>query len=256
MPAAEFLHAEAARFAFPGPLLAIHGISFDIPRGQFVSVVGPSGCGKSTLLRLLAGLLKPTGGTLAVDAQDAAQARRSGSRLALVFQEATLLPWRTVEANVALPLELTQVPKASRAGLVHKSLETVGLLEFRSRRPRELSGGMRMRAALARALVTSPDVLLLDEPFGALDDISRHELNEELFRLWESRRFTAVFVTHNIGEAVFLSERVLVMSRRPGRIVADVPVPLGNSRAPQLRATPEYGRLVGQVSDELRRACA
>jgi NitT/TauT family transport system ATP-binding protein len=185
-----------------------------------------------------------------------ATARRQSARVAFVFQDATLLQWRSVADNIGLPLELQGTARAERAALVGRGLALVGLEDFRDRHPAELSGGMRMRAALARALVTDPDLLLLDEPFGALDDISRGVLNEELQRLWSARRWTGIFVTHNIAEAVFLSQRVLVMTPRPGRIQADIAVPFAQPRTADLRAEPAFAHLTGEVAAALRRAGA
>ena len=242
---------------FSGPIQALAGVDLVIDRGQFVSIVGPSGCGKSTLLRLIAGLAAPTAGQLLVAGQPPALARRRGAaRLSFVFQDPTLLPWRNVEQNVGLPLELEHVEASARGPRVAAALALVGLSEFARRFPAELSGGMRMRVSLARALVTEPELLLLDEPFGALDDITRQTLNEELMQLWCSRRWTGIFVTHNIAEAVFLSERILVMSPRPGRIVADVAVPFAMPRAAALRNDAAFARLTGEVSSCLRRTAA
>ncbi len=239
---------------FTGQVEALCGIDLTVPRGQFVSIVGPSGCGKSTLLRLIAGLIEPSTGEITVADLSPAAARRQAARISLVFQDATLLPWRNVSDNISLPLELAGIARREHLPAVEQNLELVGLADFRRRYPNELSGGMRMRVALARALVTNPDLLLLDEPFGALDDISRGVLNEELQRLWAARRWTAVFVTHNIAEAVFLSQRVLVMTPRPGRIQADVPVPFALRRDSALRSLPEFAHLTGEIFSQLRRA--
>ena len=229
-------------------------MGFEIPVGQFVSIVGPSGCGKSTLLRLVAGLVAPTRGTLEVAGEPPAVARRDRARLSFVFQDATLLPWRSVRANVRLPLELSRSRAGDDEARVDEALALVGLSDFAGRYPSELSGGMRMRVSLARALAIEPELLLLDEPFGALDDITRQALNEELMNLWFKRRWTALFVTHNIAEAVFLSERILVMSPRPGRIVADLSVPFAMPRTAALRSQAEFARLTGDVSRTLREA--
>jgi NitT/TauT family transport system ATP-binding protein len=245
----------SARVTYEGAIAALDGVRLDIAPGQFVSVVGPSGCGKSTLLRLIAGLIQPSSGSVSVSGQSPRAARRSGG-LAFVFQDATLLPWRSLAANVGLPLELERVPGRKRAQLVSRALDLVALGEFARRYPDQLSGGMRMRASLARAIVTQPKLMLLDEPFGALDDITRQMLNEELANLWARDRWTGVFVTHNIAEAVFLSERVLVMSPRPGRIVAEVPIPFDFPRDPALRARGEFAKLTGEVSRHLRGALA
>ncbi len=233
---------------YPSGVRALQDINLEIGRGQFAAIVGPSGCGKSTLLRLVAGLVQPSTGQLQVLGHAPAAARRQ-QELAYVFQEATLLPWRSVTANVALPLELRGEGNAAR---VTAALATVGLTEFAHSLPRELSGGMRMRASIARALVTQPQLLMLDEPFGALDDITRGRLNLELLRLWESDRWTALFVTHNVQEAVFLSRRVLIMSSRPGRIIADVAVPFPSPRAESLRLEPAFAGVVAEVTAHLR----
>ena len=232
------------------------GVDLEVPQGQFVSIVGPSGCGKSTLLRLMAGLVEPTAGTVGIAGQPPAVARRQGMRLSLVFQDATLLPWRSVRGNVRLPLELNAPANGPAEARIGAALQMVGLADFGERFPAELSGGMRMRVSLARALVTEPELLLLDEPFGALDDITRHKLNDQLLALWNERRWTTVFVTHNIAEAVYLSERIIVMSARPGRIVADVAVPLAMPRTGGLRSEADFARLVGEVAGCLREAGA
>lgn len=227
----------------------LRDVNFRIRRGEFVSLVGPSGCGKSTLLRLIAGLAKPTGGRLSVHCGPASDDRG----VAFVFQDANLLPWRTVADNIRLPLELTGVPAQQQRALVADALPRIGLTERDvGKRPHQLSGGMKMRVSLARALVTDPQLLLLDEPFAALDDLMRQQLNDELARLWAARRWTGLFVTHNVSEAVFLSQRILVMSDLPGRIVADVAVPFAFPRDPQLRAEADFAALAGEISRRLR----
>lgn len=232
-----------------GPAV-LEGVSLAVRPGEFVAVVGPSGCGKSTLLRMIAGLEKPDAGTLRVS--HGGDAGRPG-RTAFVFQEPALLPWRTVAGNIGLPLELDGVPKVERAAKVAASLDLIGLTAGDAAKfPRQLSGGMRMRVSLARALVTGPDLLLLDEPFAALDDMLRQRLGEELRRLWCNQKWTAAFVTHNVAEAVFLAERVVVMARNPGRIAAEVAVPFGPVREPELRGEPEFARLVGEIGRVLR----
>ena len=229
---------------FPSGVQALHGLDLEISRSQFVSIVGPSGCGKSTFLRLVAGLDEPTSGELRVEGHDPLG-------LAFVFQDATLLPWRSVAQNITLPLELRHEDAAER---VAQTLELVGLTDFAEAYPAQLSGGMRMRVSIARALVTRPQILLLDEPFGALDEITRQRLNEELLRLWQEDRWTGLFVTHNVSEAVFLSQRVLVMSARPGRILADIPIPFPYPRSPYLRSTPEFIRIANGISRQLAHA--
>ncbi|NKB68055.1 MAG: ATP-binding cassette domain-containing protein [Candidatus Latescibacteria bacterium] len=236
---------------FASGIEALTAVDLQVPEGDFVSLVGPSGCGKSTLLRLIAGLSEPSSGILTVDGLQPTAARRQRQDLAYVFQDATLLPWRTVEQNVALPLELRHSPRAQRNERVQEILHMVGLEAFARAYPNQLSGGMRMRASIARALVTRPGLLLLDEPFGALDELSRQRLNEELLKLWEAHRWTGIFVTHNVFEAVFLSRRVLVMSPRPGRLVADIAVTFPDPRGPALRAAPEFTRLAGEVAAHL-----
>jgi NitT/TauT family transport system ATP-binding protein len=237
---------------YRGGVAALDSISLDVAEGEFVSLVGPSGCGKSTLLRLVAGLVEPTHGTALVNGVRPRDVRQR-VRISFVFQDATLLPWRSAERNVALPLEISRTAAALRAQRVRATLDLVGLADFARRRPRELSGGMRMRVSLARALVTDPQLILLDEPFGALDDITRQTLNEELADLWRRRRWTALFVTHNIAEAAFLSTRMVVLSPRPGKIVADVPVPFASTRRPELRAEAEFARFVGDIGTLLRK---
>ena len=233
---------------FANDIEALLGVDLDILGGEFVSIVGPSGCGKSTLLRLIAGLIPLSSGDLTVDQLPPVEARRQRQELAYVFQEATLLPWRTVAGNVLLPLELRNQRDPA---FVDQILELVGLADFARAYPSQLSGGMRMRVSIARALVTRPDLLLLDEPFGALDEITRQRLNEELLRLWEEERWTGIFVTHNVYEAVFLSQRVLVMSPRPGRLIADIAVPFAHPRDPDLRTAPEFNRIAAEVSHQL-----
>ena len=233
----------------------LRNITCTVRRGEFVAILGPSGCGKSTILRLVAGLTTATNGTLTVAGQLPEVARRQAQRLAFVFQDPNLLPWRTVAGNIALPLELKGTPGREQTRFVTDSLSLVGLTADDARkRPRNLSGGMRMRVSLARALVTHPDLLLLDEPFAALDDVLRQQLNEELVRIWLMHRWTGLFVTHNVAEAVFLAQRVLVMSQRPGTIRADVSVPFDYPREPSLRADPAFARLCGELSQQLREA--
>lgn len=236
---------------FPSGFRALEDVSLDVAAGEFVAIVGPSGCGKSTLLRLVAGLLDPTEGAVQVRGVNAGSARKANGNTSFVFQSATLLPWRTVEANVRLPLELRARTGVDKVADVRGMLDLVGLHDFAGAYPHQLSGGMQMRVSLARALVTRPDLLLMDEPFGALDDITRQRLNDELMVLWERDQFTALFVTHNVSEAVFLANRVVVMSPRPGRIVADHPIPFPHPRDPSLRTTPEFASLCGHVSASL-----
>lgn len=236
--------------------LSLANVDLSVAKGEFVSMVGPSGCGKSTLLRLIAGLRTATAGQLTVDGEEPADSK---TKAAFVFQEPNLLPWRTVAGNIRLPLELdgakNSLSGAATETLIDETIRLIGLAkEDATKRPSELSGGMRMRVSLARALVTDPQIMLLDEPFAALDDILRQQLNEELQRLWWSKRWTGLFVTHNVSEAVFLSQRVLVMSRSPGTILESIDIPFDFPRKPDLRADPEFARLTGVVSSHLRRA--
>jgi len=231
---------------FPDGTEAVRNVSFSLRAGEFLSVVGPSGCGKSTLLRMASGLAPETSGTV----------ERFVSNIGYVFQDPTLLPWRTVLRNVELLAELDGVPRQRRKDLARSAIRLVGLEGFENHYPKALSGGMRMRASLARALTTKPPLFLLDEPFGALDEITRGALNEELLRLYVSERFAAIFITHSIGEAVYLSSRVLVMSPRPGTIVAEIEIPFPYPRSPELRFHPDFGHLASEVSRALRKAYA
>jgi NitT/TauT family transport system ATP-binding protein len=227
---------------FADGTLALTDVTLDVQRGEFVSIVGPSGCGKSTLLRITAGLSSASGGHVDTNC----------SSIGYVFQEPTLLPWRTVEANIELAPMLHGVKKAERRELVREAIELVNLDGFEKHYPRALSGGMAMRTSLARALTLQPDLFLFDEPFGALDAITRERLNEELLRIYAEKAFTGVFVTHAISEAVYLSTRVVVMSGRPGRIVATVDVPFAYPRSLDLRFTAEFTEISHQVSQSLR----
>lgn len=227
-------------------LLALSGISLDIAPGTFVSLLGPSGCGKSTLLRIIAGLLTPTSGHV-----DCRVKGKTGE-LGFVFQEPTLMPWATVRANVALPNALGATPDSD----VDSVIARVGLKDFAGAYPRELSGGMRMRASIARALGTKPKLLLMDEPFAALDEITRFKLNDDLIALWTASGTTVVFVTHSVREAVFLSERVVVMASRPGRIAADLVVKFAGGRRPELRLSHAFADECARISSALGDAAA
>lgn len=225
---------------------ALDRVSFSVDRGEFVTVVGPSGCGKSTLLRIASGLETPTSGVCDVDRDS----------IGYVFQDATLFPWRTVRKNVELLAELHDVSISSIADRIDESLELVNLTEHQDKYPKQLSGGMRMRTSLARSLVLQPEVFLFDEPFGALDEISRERLNDELLSLFKAKDFAGLFITHSIAEAVFLSTRILVMSARPGRIVADYEVPFPYPRSHEIRYESEFAELSGKISHDLRGAHA
>ncbi len=235
---------EDVSMTFPDGTLALRNATFTVHPGEFVTVVGPSGCGKSTLLRIASGLVQQSGGSVAVDRES----------LGYVFQDATLLKWRTVQSNVELMAELSGVDKETRRAMASDVIDLVGLRGFEDKYPKQLSGGMKMRCSLARALVMNPSVFLFDEPFGALDEITRERLNDELLSLFQRQRFASLFITHSIAEAVFLSTRVLVMSGRPGEIVGDFDVPFSYPRSPELRFDPAFAELCGEVSHALRGA--
>ncbi len=230
---------------------ALTGIDLDIRRGEFVSLIGPSGCGKSTLLRLIGDLTSPTAGTVTVNGKPAARARLDRD-YGMVFQAPVLMDWRTIEENVALPLEILGWPRAERHARVAAMLELVELQDFGHHHPYQLSGGMQQRAAIARALSFEPSILLMDEPFGALDEMTRERMNSEVLRIWERTGTTVLFVTHSIPEAVFLSSRVVVMSARPGRITRIVDVDLPLPRGFETRELPRYFELVTAVRESLR----
>ncbi len=256
MPNACHITACQVDVTFGEDQVALSDINLDCPPGQFLALVGPSGCGKSTFLRCIAGLQQPTRGRIHLEATESGGSKTTGgSRTAYVFQDPTLLPWRNVLQNIALPLELSGTSRAARTSAARGALRRIGLAESDGmKRPAMLSGGMRMRVSLARALVTEPNVLLLDEPFAALDDISRQRLNEELMQIWLEQGWTGLFVTHNVAEAVFLSQRVIVMTHRPGRIAAEIQVPFEYPRPAELRARPEFAALTGEIASELRSA--
>jgi len=228
---------------------ALDGVDLEVAEGAFVSLLGPSGCGKSTLLRIIAGLVDPNAGI--VRGREALE-----GQIGFVFQEPTLMPWATVHDNVYLPLRLQGRAQAEVSERIAATLGALGLEGFEHAYPRELSGGMRMRVSIARALVTSPRLLLLDEPFAALDEITRFRLNEDLLRLWQQQRWTVIFVTHSVFESVFLANRVVVMSPRPGRVAAELPIGLPYPRTAALRTAPEYTALCRAVSGSLAGAMA
>src|SRR5476651_738723 len=228
-------------------VVALGPVDLDIPRGEFVSLLGPSGCGKSTALRLIAGLSAPTSGAVRV----ANRAAQAGRCIGFVFQEPTLMPWTSVRENVRLPLKLAHATAAEANARVGEALAQVGLAEFAEAYPRELSGGMKMRVSLARALVTDPDILLMDEPFAALDEITRFRLNNDLLALWRNLRKTVIFVTHSVFESVYLSQRVIVMTQRPGRIGAEIRIDAPEPRGEEFRTSVEYAGLCRKVSQAL-----
>ena len=234
---------------------ALQGINLDIGRGEFVSLIGPSGCGKSTLLRIIGDLIQPTTGSVTVNGKSAPHARRDRD-YGMVFQAPVLFDWRTVEDNVKLPLELMGWDKARRDARAREMLGLVELGEFLHHHPYQLSGGMQQRVAIARALAFEPSILLMDEPFGALDEMTRERMNQEVLRIWEHTGITVVFVTHSIPEAVFLSSRVAVMSARPGRITDMIDIDLPRPRDVETREQPRYFELVTQVREALRRGGA
>jgi NitT/TauT family transport system ATP-binding protein len=229
---------------FPDGTEALAGVDLEVNLGEFVSVVGPSGCGKSTLLRIAAGLTDPTDGSVNVPT----------GHIGYVFQDPTLLPWRSVQANVELPGELRHLPRDERRRRADNAIKLVGLEEFTQHRPRTLSGGMRMRVSLARSLTLQPELFLLDEPFGTLDEITRQRLNDELLALFLSQRFAALFVTHSVTEAVYLSTKVIALSARPGRVLGHFEVPFDYPRGPELRFDSEFTRIAAHVSACLREA--
>ncbi len=231
---------------FDSGTVALRGFDLDVRDGEFVSLLGPSGCGKSTALRIIAGLSAPSSG-----AMDWAEG--AGGNLGFVFQEPTLMPWADVAANVRLPLELAHT---DRPGAVDEALARVGLTEFAQAYPRELSGGMKMRCSIARALVTEPQLLLMDEPFAALDEINRFKLNNDLLALWQELRRTVIFVTHSVFESVYLSQRIVVMTPRPGRVFTEIAIPAPYPRDERFRTSADYAGFCRQVAEALGKAMA
>ena len=232
---------------------ALGPLDLDVRKGEFVSLLGPSGCGKSTALRLIAGLAAPTSGTVGI--AQPAEGTGAGHSIGFVFQEPTLMPWTTVRENVRLPLKLSDAPSAEANVRVNGALAQMGLAEFADAYPRELSGGMKMRVSLARALVTDPDILLMDEPFAALDEITRFRLNDDLLTLWRNLRKTVIFVTHSVFESVYLSQRVIVMTSRPGRIGAEFGIDAASPRTEDFRTSADYAGYCRQVSAALAPSC-
>jgi NitT/TauT family transport system ATP-binding protein len=253
MSAPSVVHLEGVTKRFPqGNVTAVEGIDLELHEGEFVSLIGPSGCGKSTLLRVVGDLVEPTAGTIAVNGKTARRAREDGD-YGIVFQAAVLFDWRTVAKNIELPLEMLGWDRGRRRARVQEMLELVELSAFADHHPWQLSGGMQQRVAIARALAFEPALLLMDEPFGALDEMTRERMNLELLSLWEKSGNTVIFVTHSISEAVFLSTRVVVMSPRPGRIAGVVEIDLPPSRTAETRDTARFFELVTEVRELLRR---
>ena len=250
-PVIEAAHLELTFRAADGPVRALDDVNLTVAKGDFISFIGPSGCGKTTFLRCVAALERPTGGSLTVNGMTPDEARRSRA-YGYVFQSAGLYPWRTIGRNVSLPLEIMGYPKRGRAERVARVLDLVELSGFEKKYPWQLSGGMQQRASIARALAFDADILLMDEPFGALDEIVRDHLNEQLLKLWARTGKTICFVTHSIPEAVYLSTRVVVMSPRPGRIVDVIENPLPSGRPLEMRDTPEFLEVAHRVRAGLR----
>lgn len=250
MDTAPILELRGVGKRFASGLEALAGVDLDVARGEFLSLLGPSGCGKSTLLRIVAGLTPPSAGTcrLAVD--------RAPGRIGFVFQDPTLMPWSTVTGNVLLPFRIAGQRGAAPRERALAAVRAVGLAGFEDSYPHQLSGGMRMRVSIARALVTDPDLLLLDEPFAALDEITRLQLNDDLLRLWARLRPTIFFVTHSVFESVYLSTRIAVMTARPGRVAAELVVDLAQPRDRATRTSPDYAAMCDAVSVALARAMA
>jgi NitT/TauT family transport system ATP-binding protein len=250
-PAVEALSVEKT---YPNGTRALLPVNLTVQDGEFLTLLGPSGCGKSTLLKIVAGLLQPSDGRLLLWRKPREQLDAGARRLSFVFQEATLMPWASVQSNVRLPLDLAGVPRAESAPRVLAALQRVGLERFQDSLPRELSGGMQMRVSIARGLVTQPQLLLMDEPFGALDEITRNRLDSDLLDLWQQAQLTVLFVTHSIHEAVFLSRRVIVMAARPGRIVEEFTIDEPYPRTADFRVSTAFSHHARRLQDSLLRA--
>jgi NitT/TauT family transport system ATP-binding protein len=249
--AVEILSAEKT---YPDGTQALLPVDLRIAEGEFITLLGPSGCGKSTLLKMVAGMLEPTDGRLLLWRRPVQQIEQTGRKMAFVFQAPTLMPWASVQTNVRLPLDLAGVPRKEADARVAEALELVGLSKFSSALPRALSGGMQMRVSIARGLVTQPDLLLMDEPFGALDEITRHKLDADLLELWHKKKLTVIFVTHSIHEAVFLSSRVVMMAARPGRVVDEFVIDEPYPRSADFMVSPQFARHAKRLQDSLMRA--
>lgn len=237
---------DAAELVYPNGTRALQAVTLPVPRGEFVTLIGPSGCGKSSLLKMLTGLQAPSAGRVSLC--------EPRPRLSYVFQEPTLMPWATVATNVRLPLDLAGTPRATAEARVREALALVGLAGVAGQRPRELSGGMQMRVSIARALVTEPTLLLMDEPFGALDEITRNALDDELLALWQRHGLTVIFVTHSLHEAVYLSQRVVVMAAGPGRIAHTLAIDEPHPRGPAWRVSQPFARYAATLQAHLQSA--
>ena len=243
----------SAQHTYPNGTQALLPLDLTLQEGEFVTVLGPSGCGKSTLLKMVAGMLQPTGGRVLLWNKPGHEFEAGGHRLSFVFQDPTLMPWADVQTNVRLPLDLVGMPRAESQPRVSEALERVGLSQFARFRPQELSGGMQMRVSIARGLVTQPNLLLMDEPFGALDEITRSRLDDDLLRLWRQQNLSVLFVTHSIAEAVYLSQRVVVMAARPGRIIEQVIINEPFPRVPDFRVSQRFAEYAKNLQDILLR---
>ncbi|MDO8773054.1 MAG: ABC transporter ATP-binding protein [Burkholderiaceae bacterium] len=253
VPAIEVLSAEKT---YPNGTQALLPVDLKIEEGEFITLLGPSGCGKSTLLKMVAGLLAPSDGRLLLWRKPVDRLSETGRKMAFVFQSPTLMPWASVQTNVRLPLDLAGVPRAEADARVADALALVGLSKFAGALPRALSGGMQMRVSIARGLVVQPDLLLMDEPFGALDEITRHKLDADLLDLWRRKKLTVIFVTHSIHEAVFLSSRVIMMAARPGRVVETFRIDAPYPRTADFMVSPEFAHYARQLQHSLLQASA
>ncbi|MGM0877710.1 MAG: ABC transporter ATP-binding protein [Bacillota bacterium] len=237
---------------YPNGKTAVQNVSLDINQGEFISFVGPSGCGKSTIFNMISGIINHSAGELEILGTTPTLAQQQSTDVSFVFQEPTLLPWRSVLDNVILPLEFRHFTKQEKIKKAHYVLDMVGLSDYTKALPRELSGGMKMRVSIARALVAKPKLLLMDEPFGALDEITRQNLQSELLRIWEAEKMTVLFITHNVFEAVYLSTKIAVMTPSPGKIESIVEVPLSFPRQEDFRTSYEFSDIAAKVSQDLK----
>jgi len=254
VPRQPLLQLSGIKKSFASGTTALAGVDLAIRPGEFVSLLGPSGCGKSTLLKIIAALAMPSAGTIDWPQSPHDSAKGAEPALSFVFQEPTLLPWRTAAENVRLPLMLAGINKQEARERTAEALDLVGLAAFANQHPRQLSGGMKMRVSIARALVTRPKILLMDEPFAALDEITRNKLNDDLLKFFARQHLTVIFVTHSVYESVFLSSRIVVMSSRPGRITSEIPVETAYPRTEEFRTSPAYNERCRLVSAALRMA--